>query len=74
MKKKVLIALGSIIGLLFILMVTVGSKDEKEILIETKAKFGSFKIEVNTTGELEAENSEKIGKLDLLYQKIMEII
>ncbi|MBI9066423.1 MAG: efflux RND transporter periplasmic adaptor subunit [Salinivirgaceae bacterium] len=60
MKKKVLITLGSIVGLLLILMIFVGSKDEKEVLVETKAKFGSFKIEVITTGELEAENSEKI--------------
>lgn len=60
MKKKLWIAGSVVAGLLVIFMIFGGSKDEKQVDIEVKVKSGSFKVEVNTTGELEAENSTKI--------------
>ncbi len=60
MRKRVLIAVGIIVGILALLMLFGGSKDEKPVDIEVKVKSGPFKVEVSTTGELEAENSTKI--------------
>lgn len=60
MKKKLWIASGVIIGLLALFMIFGGSSDEKQVNVEVKVKSAPFRIEVNTTGELEAENSTKI--------------
>lgn len=60
MKKKLWIAGSIVAGLLILFMIFGGSKDESPVDIEVKVKSGSFKVEVNTTGELEAENSTKI--------------
>jgi multidrug efflux pump subunit AcrA (membrane-fusion protein) len=59
-KKKLWIAGSVVAGLLILFMIFGGSKDESPVDIEVKVKSGSFKVEVNTTGELEAENSTKI--------------
>jgi HlyD family secretion protein len=60
LKKKLWIALGIVAVLLLIFVFFGGSKDDGEAIIEVKVKSGSFKVEVNTTGELQAENSTKI--------------
>ncbi len=60
MKKKLWIAAGIVGGLLVVFIIFGGSKDDKNVDIEVKVESGAFKIEVNTTGELEAENSTKI--------------
>lgn len=60
MNKKVTIAISVIIGILIILMVFGGKKEDKEVIIEKEVQFGKFKVEVNTSGELEAEHSTKI--------------
>lgn len=60
MKKNVIIAASTILGLLLLFIVFGGKKDSSETLIKTQVKLGSFRIEVNTSGELEAENSTKI--------------
>lgn len=60
MKKKVIIAVSLIVVLLSVLMIFGGSKTNKEVSIETKVKEGFFKVEVTTSGELEAENSTMI--------------
>lgn len=60
MKKKVIIAISVILGLLILFMIFGGTKDDKKTVIEIKPTVGSFKVEVNTTGELEAANSKKI--------------
>lgn len=60
MNKRVIVAISITIGILVILMIFGGSKDTDEVLIQKEVQFGSFRVEVNTSGELEAENSTKI--------------
>lgn len=60
MKKKIIIAVSVIVGVLVLVMIFGGPKDDAAADIEVKVKSGPFKVEVNTTGELEAENSKKI--------------
>jgi len=59
-KKRLIIAASVIIGLLAVFMIFGRSKEVGQVDIEVKVKSGPFKIEVSTTGELEAENSTKI--------------
>ncbi len=60
MKKKLIIGAGVLLAVIVsIWFLTRGGADEfGEILVE--AKKGTFKVEITTTGELEAENSVKI--------------
>lgn len=60
MNKKITIAISIIVGILVILIVFGGKKDNEEVLIQKEVQFGTFRVEVNTSGELEAENSTKI--------------
>src|SRR5690349_19496116 len=60
MKKKLIIGAGSLVLLLIVFFVVRGSKksDAGEIIADVKR--GEFRVEIETTGELEAKNSVKI--------------
>jgi len=58
--KKIWIGVGIVAVILIFLLFVGGSNEKADAAIEVKAKSGSFKIEVVTTGELQAEKSEKI--------------
>lgn len=60
MKKRLYIASAIVLGVLILMVIFGKSSEVKEASIEVSAETGPFKIEVTTTGELEAENSEKI--------------
>ncbi|PKP11590.1 MAG: RND transporter [Bacteroidetes bacterium HGW-Bacteroidetes-4] len=60
MKKRLYIASAIVLGVLILMLVFGKSSEVKEASIEVSAESGPFRIEVSTTGELEAENSEKI--------------
>ncbi|MGE4287420.1 MAG: efflux RND transporter periplasmic adaptor subunit [Salinivirgaceae bacterium] len=60
MKKRLYIASAVVLGVLILMLVFGKSSEVKEASIEVSAESGPFRIEVSTTGELEAENSEKI--------------
>ncbi len=60
MRKKVFISAGIIVAILLLVIFLGGNKDEKEVNIIVPVSSGPFKIEVNTSGELRAENSTKI--------------
>ncbi|MFA6400727.1 MAG: efflux RND transporter periplasmic adaptor subunit [Salinivirgaceae bacterium] len=60
MKKKLWIIASALVLLLLLLVIFGSSKEKKEVIVEVPVKSGVFKIEVNTTGELQAERSEKI--------------
>ncbi|MGD9992490.1 MAG: efflux RND transporter periplasmic adaptor subunit [Salinivirgaceae bacterium] len=60
MKKRLYIASAIVLGVLILMLIFGKSGEVKEASIEVSAESGPFKIEVSTTGELEAENSEKI--------------
>src|SRR5690606_14769948 len=60
MKKKVIIPVVILISLLLIYLIFIkGSTQENSDLIVT-AKKGTFRIEITTSGELEAKNSIQI--------------
>jgi multidrug efflux pump subunit AcrA (membrane-fusion protein) len=59
-KKRLYIASAIVLGVLILMLVFGKSSEVKEASIEVSAESGPFRIEVSTTGELEAENSEKI--------------
>jgi multidrug efflux pump subunit AcrA (membrane-fusion protein) len=59
-RKKVFISAGIIVAILLLVIFLGGNKDEKEVNIIVPVSSGPFKIEVNTSGELRAENSTKI--------------
>lgn len=60
MKKRLYIASAIVLGVLILMLIFGKSGEVKEASIEVSTESGPFKIEVITTGELEAENSEKI--------------
>lgn len=60
MKKKLALATGIIVVLLITFFVVKGSKSIETTDILTTVKSGPFKVEIETTGELEAKNSVKI--------------
>jgi multidrug efflux pump subunit AcrA (membrane-fusion protein) len=60
MKKNLLIGAGAFAALLIIYFVFRGNKAGDAVDIITDVKQGPFKIEIETTGELEAKNSVKI--------------
>jgi HlyD family secretion protein len=60
MKKNLLIGAGVIVVLLVGYFVVKGSKDSDVADILTTVKKGEFRVEIETTGELEAKNSVKI--------------
>lgn len=60
MKRKLLISAGVAVALLVVYYVVSGSKAGEAADILTAVKRGPFKVEIETTGELEAKNSVKI--------------
>jgi HlyD family secretion protein len=60
MKKKLALGAGIIVVLLITFFVVKGSKSIETTDILTTVKSGPFKVEIETTGELEAKNSVKI--------------
>ena len=60
MKKNLLIGAGVIVGLLITFFVVKGNKSTETADITANVKTGPFKVEIETTGELEAKNSVKI--------------
>jgi len=59
-RKNILILLGSILVLIFISWYFTKPSGQQGQTIKTKVKYGTFIIDVTTTGELEARSSEKI--------------
>ncbi len=60
MKKKVLIPLGALVIIVIIIWQFTGKSGPAVNMIKVPVKSGQFVIAVTTTGELEAENSERI--------------
>ncbi|SKC57704.1 efflux RND transporter periplasmic adaptor subunit [Ohtaekwangia koreensis] len=60
MKKKLLIGGGALAVLLVVFFIVRGNKASETADVMTSVKRGPFKIEIETTGELEAKNSVKI--------------
>lgn len=59
-RYRIYIALAIILAVLFILYIFFGSAESTVESIEVQVKSGTFEIQVSTSGELEAKNSEKI--------------
>jgi HlyD family secretion protein len=60
MKRNLIIGAGVVIVLLITFFVVKGNKTTETAEIITNVKTGPFKVEIETTGELEAKNSVKI--------------
>lgn len=60
MKKKVIIGGGAVIALLLAIWFFTGGASDVQGEVFVEAKRGTFKVEITTTGELEAEKSVKI--------------
>lgn len=81
MKKNLIIGAGAIVVLLIAFFVVKGNKSSETNDIMTTVKRGPFKVEIETTGELEAKNSIKIlgptslrefGIWQVILQKIVD--
>ena len=74
MKRKLLITGGVLGGLLIIFFVVKGNKGTESSEILVPVGFGKFKVEIETTGELEAKNSTKIlGPAGLRNYRIYKV-
>ena len=74
MKRKLLIGTGAIILLLIGYFVVIGGKSDDVSAILVMVEKGSFMVEVETTGELEAKNSVKIfGPKKLRQYRIHQV-
>ena len=60
MKRNLAIGAGAVLAVLILYFVVRGNKEGESADIVTNVKRGTFKIEIETTGELEAKNSVKI--------------
>ncbi len=60
MKRNLIIGAGVVVVLLIAFFVVKGNKTTETADIMTHVKSGPFKVEIETTGELEAKNSVKI--------------
>ena len=60
MKRNLIIGAGVVVVLLIAFFVVKGNKTNETADIITNVKTGPFKVEIETTGELEAKNSVKI--------------
>lgn len=60
MKRNLIIGAGVVVVLLIAFFVVKGNKTNETADIITDVKTGPFKVEIETTGELEAKNSVKI--------------
>ena len=75
MKKNLLIGAGVVVVLLIAFFVVKGSKSPESADIIANVKTGPFKVEIETTGELEAKNSVKIqGPSSLRDFRIWQIV
>lgn len=75
MKKNLLIGAGVVVVLLVAFFVVKGSKSPETTDIIANVKTGPFKVEIETTGELEAKNSVKIqGPSSLRDFRIWQIV
>lgn len=75
MKRNLIIAAGVVVVLLITFFVVKGNKTTETADIMTNVKSGPFKVEIETTGELEAKNSVKIqGPSSLRDFRIWEIV
>ncbi len=79
MKRKILLGTGIVIVVLIGYFVVRGSKGNEAASIMTTVKKGQFRVEIETTGELEAKNSVKIlgprGLMDFqIYQVVIQRI
>ena len=59
-KKKLFIAIGSMVLLLILFWIFKGTAGSNSELITTSVKKGDFYVNVNSTGELQAKHSEDI--------------
>jgi HlyD family secretion protein len=74
MNKKILIGAGVVVALLVTFFVVKGSRKAEGSDILTSVKQGKFKVEIETTGELEAKNSVNImGPTSLRDFRIWEV-
>ena len=75
MKKRRLYILISIVTIFIVILIVIFNSGEKTTeMITADVEFGDFQINVTTTGELEAKNSEKIlGPTGLRNFRIWEI-
>jgi HlyD family secretion protein len=60
MKKKLIIGAGTLLTLVVIFFIVRGTKKSDAADIVAEVKQGEFRVEIETTGELEAKNSVKI--------------
>src|SRR5690606_13703953 len=60
MKRNLIIGVGVVVVLLIGFFVVKGNKTAESVDIMSHVKSGPFKVEIETTGELEAKNSVKI--------------
>jgi multidrug efflux pump subunit AcrA (membrane-fusion protein) len=75
MKRNLLIAAGVLVVLLIGYFAVRGSKRSKLADIMSTVKRGTFKVEIETTGELEAKNSVKIlGPQSLRTFQIWQVV
>ena len=80
MKKPVYIIVGAVLLLLIFLWFFLGSEGKSTETLETKVKWGEFKIAVTTSGELEAKSSEnifgpeKLGNVRIWEVKIEDMV
>jgi len=78
LKRNLIIITGVLIAIFVVYLVTSGSDESTSI--STVVKKGDFEISVNSTGELEAENSQKISgpnglrKIRIWNVKITDLI
>ena len=60
MNKKLIIGAGVVVALLIAYFIVKGNRKNEDAEILASVKQGKFKVEIETTGELEAKNSVKI--------------
>jgi len=75
MKRNLIIGAGVVVVLLIAYYFVMGNKNEKLADIIAPVKKGKFKVEIETTGELEAKNSVKIlGPQSLRTFQIWQVV
>src|SRR6478609_7985475 len=75
MKKKMLIGAGALISLLLVFFLVREKTGASANEIVMPVKRGAFKVEIETTGELEAKNSVKIlGPTRLREFEIWQVV
>ena len=59
-KRNIIIGVGLLAVVLIVFMIVRGSRRDDSLDVMSEVKRGTFKVEIETTGELEAKNSVKI--------------